>query len=161
MNSHDNHAVPSRNALRRAAGAIALVAALGTVAAVGASPAVKAMHPGGHLAMSGMPMEAHIHQYLEAALADASPEQKAAVAVIVRDARADLEPVHEQLRQGHRRAHQLLTAPAIDRAALEELRVQQMQQMDQASRRMLAALEDVAEVLTPAQRARLAGHPGR
>jgi Spy/CpxP family protein refolding chaperone len=65
------------------------------------------------------------------------------------------------MRQGHLRAHQLLTAPAIDRAALEELRVQQMQQMDLISKRILVAVADAAEVLTPAQRAKLAGHLGK
>lgn len=161
MNSNQTHTGAAGRTLRRAASAIALVAAFGGVTAVGASPAVRAMHAGGPHAMSGMPMEAHLHAYLQEALADASPEQKASVTRILRDAHGDLAPLHEQLRQGHLRAHQLLTAPAIDRAALEELRVQQMQLMDQATRRMLAAVEDAAEVLTPAQRARLAGHATR
>jgi Spy/CpxP family protein refolding chaperone len=49
-------------------------------------------------------------------------------------------------------------APVIDRAALERLRAEQMQRMDVISRRILAAVEDAAEVLTPEQRAKFAEH---
>jgi Spy/CpxP family protein refolding chaperone len=47
-------------------------------------------------------------------------------------------------------------APVVDRAALEQLRVEQMQRMDLVSRRILVAVEDAADVLTPEQRARFA-----
>jgi Spy/CpxP family protein refolding chaperone len=71
---------------------------------------------------------------------------------------ADLRPAHEQFRQAHARAHELLTAPVIDRAALEQLRAQQMQRMDFISRRILAAVEDAADALTPEQRLKFAEH---
>ena len=71
---------------------------------------------------------------------------------------ADLRPMHAQFRQAHARAHELLMAPTIDRAALEQLRAAQMQQMDVISRRILAAVEDAADVLTPEQRAKFAQH---
>jgi len=159
MNAQKDNTVQSP--LRRWAGAIALAAAVGAMAVASAGPAVHGMGLAGHHQGPHMAMDEHIHQFLADALADATPEQKAAVHAILRSAEADLRPMHEQLRQGHLRARQLLTAPAIDRAALEELRVQQMQQMDLVSKRILAAVEDAAEVLTPAQRAKLAGHPVR
>jgi Spy/CpxP family protein refolding chaperone len=46
----------------------------------------------------------------------------------------------------------------IDRAALEQLRAQQMQRMDFISKRILAAVEDAADVLTPEQRLKFAEH---
>jgi Spy/CpxP family protein refolding chaperone len=55
----------------------------------------------------------------------------------------------------------LLMAPAIDRAALEQWRAAQMQRMDDISRRVVAAVEDGAEVLTPEQRAACAGQLGK
>lgn len=162
---HDN-SIFARPTLRCWIGAIALVAAAGAMAAVSASPAGApghfGFHGGAHVAaMDPAAADRHIQQFLNQALADGTPEQKAAVAAIFKAAMADLRPIHQQLREGHARAHRLLAAPAIDRAALEELRVQQMQQMDAASKRMLAAIEDAAEVLTPAQRAKLAEQMGR
>jgi len=50
----------------------------------------------------------------------------------------------------------LLAAPTIDRAALEQVRVAQMQSADARSRRTLQAMADAAEVLTPEQRAKAA-----
>ncbi len=49
-------------------------------------------------------------------------------------------------------------APAIDRVALEQLRVEQIARMDKVSKRLLTAVEDAAEVLTPEQRVRFHDH---
>jgi Spy/CpxP family protein refolding chaperone len=53
---------------------------------------------------------------------------------------------------------QLLAAPTIDRAAIERIRVEQMQLAETATRRMTQALVDAAEVLNPEQRAKLAAN---
>jgi protein CpxP len=111
---------------------------------------------GGHMAMDPAAMEAHIDKAVEQYAADASPDQKARLAAIAKAAAADLRPAHEQFRQAHARAHELLMAPVVDRAALEQLRVLQMQKMDAISQRILAAVEDAADVLTPEQRAKFA-----
>jgi protein CpxP len=116
-------------------------------------------HPG-HAALSPAAMSAHIDKLVEQCAADASADQKARLAAIANAAVADLGPVHEQFRQGHARAHALLTAPAIDRAALEQWRAEQIQRIDLMSRRVLAAVEDGAEQLTPEQRAACAGRLG-
>ena len=50
----------------------------------------------------------------------------------------------------------LLAAPVIDRRALEQLRATQMQVADARSRRMVQAMADAAEVLTPEQRVKVA-----
>ena len=51
-----------------------------------------------------------------------------------------------------------MSAPAIDRGALETLRAAQIAQLDTASRRILLAVEDAADVLTPAQRQKFSEH---
>jgi Spy/CpxP family protein refolding chaperone len=87
---------------------------------------------------------------------DATPEQKSRVTAIMKGAANDLASVRGQARELRRRSMELLAAPAIDRAQIEALRVQQMQIHETVSRRMLQAMTDAAEVLTPEQRARLA-----
>ena len=49
-----------------------------------------------------------------------------------------------------------MTAPSIDRARLESLRAEQIKSLDEASKRLVTAISDAAEVLTPEQRAALA-----
>jgi len=51
---------------------------------------------------------------------------------------------------------ELLSAPAIDRAAIERLRAEQIQGADAVSKRMAQAFADAAEVLTPDQRKKIA-----
>ena len=46
--------------------------------------------------------------------------------------------------------------PTIDRAAMEQWRQDQMRLADSASRRILQAVADCAEILTPEQRVELA-----
>lgn len=71
---------------------------------------------------------------------------------------ADLRPLHAQRRQLHERAHELLMAPVVDRGALELLRAGHVQLVDAGSRRIVEAVADAADVLTPEQRLRFAGH---
>jgi Spy/CpxP family protein refolding chaperone len=69
--------------------------------------------------------------------------------------------MRDRMRNARRQAVTLLSQPAIDRAALEALRADQLQLAEQASRRLTQALADVADVLTPAQRKQLAERAGR
>lgn len=87
---------------------------------------------------------------------DATPEQRERIATILKAAANDLRESRKQHLQARRESMQLLAAPAIDRARLEALRVEQMQLGDSTSRRMLQAMMDSAEVLSPEQRAGLA-----
>lgn len=112
----------------------------------------------GQIAMDPAAMDAHIDKMVAQFAADASPDQQARVAAIAKAAMADLRPEHAQFRQAHARAHELLLAPVIDRAALEQLRAAQMQRMDFISRRILTAVEDASDVLTPEQRAKFTEH---
>jgi Spy/CpxP family protein refolding chaperone len=87
---------------------------------------------------------------------DATPQQKDRLVAIATAAVADLRPLREQQRASRLRGMQLLAAPTIDRAALEQVRVTQMQAADARSRRMVQAMADAAEVLTPEQRVKAA-----
>lgn len=86
----------------------------------------------------------------------ATPQQKERLVAIATAAQADLRPLREQQRAARLRGMQLLAAPTIDRAALEQVRVAQMQAADARSRRTVQAMADAAEVLTPEQRAKAA-----
>jgi protein CpxP len=87
---------------------------------------------------------------------DATPEQRERIATILKAAANDLHGSRKQHLQARRESMQLLAAPTIDRARLEKLRIEQMQLGDSTSRRMLQAMMDSAEVLSPEQRTRLA-----
>jgi protein CpxP len=87
---------------------------------------------------------------------DVTPEQRDRIATIFKGAASDLQASRKQLMQARRQSMALLAAPSIDRERLEKLRVEQMLLGENASRRMLQALMDSAEVLTPEQRAKLA-----
>jgi Spy/CpxP family protein refolding chaperone len=119
-------------------------------------------HEGMGMGMHG-DMHAQLHAHVQRMLAevDATPEQREKIEAILKTAFHAIAPVHHSLADSHRDLHRILTAPVIDRAALEELRASLMAEVDQASRTAVNALADAAEVLTPEQRAKLAAmhHP--
>jgi len=109
-----------------------------------------------HSAMDASHMDRMLkHLYVEI---DATDAQKAQIDPIVKQAMQDLMPLHSQLHSAHAQALQLLTAPTVDRAALESMRAQNMALADQASKRVIKLIADVADVLTPVQRQKLAEH---
>jgi Spy/CpxP family protein refolding chaperone len=87
---------------------------------------------------------------------DATPEQRSRLTEIAKAAARELRPLREKVRDARKRAMALLSAPSIDRAALERLRAEQIQAADAVSRRMSQAFADAAEVLTPDQRKKIA-----
>lgn len=86
---------------------------------------------------------------------EGTPEQRQKSAEILKAAARDLMPVHEELRANHERVTGILTAPAIDRAALETVRARQMELAEGASRRITQAVADLGDVLTAEQRLEL------
>lgn len=87
---------------------------------------------------------------------NATADQKSRVAAIAKAALKDLQPLREQHRAARRQAVTILSQRSIDRGALEQLRAQEMASAEAASRRVVQALADSAEVLTPEQRSQLA-----
>jgi Spy/CpxP family protein refolding chaperone len=107
---------------------------------------------GGH---GGMHARMHAHMERMLTVAEATPEQRAKIHAIFKSAMSQMKPLHKEMAGAHRDLHRLLTAPTIDRAALEQLRGERMADADQASRILVKALADAAEVLTPEQRAKI------
>ena len=87
---------------------------------------------------------------------DASDDQRERVRTIASAALADMGEFRDFRRAGRDALVDALTQEAVDREALEALRQSKLETADRASLRLLTALADAAEVLTPAQRAELA-----
>ena len=87
---------------------------------------------------------------------EATDDQRAEVHAIVTAAVADLREVRVLKREMRQDLVAALTRETIDRAELEALRQRKLETVDRMSQRMIAALADAADVLTPAQRKELA-----
>ena len=168
MDQHSNpkvsHPAAGKRHGRRWIIAAAMAGAIAATGFAGASMAgergMTGMH--GHGMQHG-PLDAasaakHIDKMVERIAGDGTPQQKARLAEIAKSCFADLQGTQAEFKAAHAKAHQLLMQTAIDRVALEQLRVEQIARMDKVSKRMLTAVEDAAEVLTPEQRLRFAEH---
>ncbi|MGH8687560.1 MAG: Spy/CpxP family protein refolding chaperone [Burkholderiales bacterium] len=93
------------------------------------------------------------HLYVDV---DATPEQQQKIDPIAKQAAKDLRPLREKEWKARRETMKLFSADKIDRGAIERLRAEQTAAHDAASKRFTRALTDVAEVLTPDQRRKLA-----
>ncbi len=137
----------------------AVVTGLGTVAL---GDAVGAWHRG--MMMDGTHSAAEISDHIDHVLKhlyveiDATDAQKAQISPLVKQAFADLQPLHAQLAAAHTHAMQALTQGSIDRTSLEAARVEHLQLADQASKRFTQLIADVGDVLTPVQRKALGDH---
>ena len=154
----------SRRGLLKFAGLGAAIAALGATVT---SRAWAHGQGGSGRGMGQMADPARMEEHLERMLKhlyveiDATDAQKSKIGPIVKQAAKDLMPAREAMHETRKQAIALLTADKVDRAAIEKLRVEKLQAAEAASRRFSGALADVAEVLTPEQRKRLAEHAGR
>lgn len=87
---------------------------------------------------------------------DATEAQRTQIKQIATAAATDLKAQRDAGRSLHEQGLQIFTTPTVDARAAEALRQQMVAQHDQASKRTLQAMLDVANVLTPDQRAKLA-----
>lgn len=87
---------------------------------------------------------------------DATPEQTSKVHAIIEAAAKDFDAARKTTTGGPDSVRKLLSAPQVDRAAVETLRTQHLAEMDQTSKVVTKALVDMADVLTPEQRMKLA-----
>ena len=142
---------PRRRGIKIAAIAAALVA-------VAAGALAFAHSSGGH---HGPPMnrspEFHL-EHMRALLTriGASDPQKSQIEGILAPALNEMKAVHEAHYAAFKQFHEAISAPSIDRARLELLRAEQVKALDEASKRLVVAFSDAAEVLSPEQRAALA-----
>ena len=110
-------------------------------------------HHGGQGMMGGSPerMGRMLDRMLDGL--NASDAQRAQIKQIMAQASADLKGQAQAARELRQRGMQVLTAPAVDANAAEQVRLQTMQLHDQMSRRTTQAMVAAASVLTPEQRA--------
>jgi len=159
MNTSNIDALPVRRRLFKRVALFALlgVAAVGGIAAMANGTGQLAWHHG-PAAMTAEDISTHVDKFLQHVYIeiDATDAQKAQLDPLVKQAVADLMPLHSQVHDFHAQALALLSQDRIDRAAIESMRAEHIQAADQASRRIAQLLGDVAEVLTPAQRKALA-----
>lgn len=115
-------------------------------------------HFGGHHDMSASGMQEHVERMVQHITDEvsATAEQQSKISQIAKAAVADLQPLHQQLLDAHKKAIEIFRQPTLDRTALEALRAEQIARVDAVSKRMTQAIADMAEVLTPEQRAKLA-----
>jgi Spy/CpxP family protein refolding chaperone len=118
------------------------------------------MRPGG---MFGGPMTpAQIDERIDrmtkhmAIELDATADQQVKIANTAKAAAVDLRALREKAQAARSQAVALLTAPTIDRSAIERLRAEQIGLAETASKRIAQALADAAEVLNPEQRRKAA-----
>ncbi len=87
---------------------------------------------------------------------DGTAEQKAKAQAIIKANAKKFEGRYDTFRNLKDQTVKLLTAKTIDRVALEKLRQEKIKAMDDLSKEMVTVIADIAEVLTPEQRVKLA-----
>lgn len=120
-------------------------------------------HGGPQAFMSGKPMDVEqMNKFAERGVkhmlddVKANDAQKAQATAIVKASVEKGAPLADKLRGNHEQMRKLMSAATIDKAAIEALRAEQIKLADEASKLATQTMQDIAEVLTPEQRAKLA-----
>jgi Spy/CpxP family protein refolding chaperone len=153
----------TRGASRTRARLVIMGMALTLLAAIGVSawaqapaqpgPGMHAMHDhGGPGMMGGSPerMGRMLDHMLDGL--NATDAQRAQIRQIMAQAAVDLKGHAQAARELRQRGMQVLTAPAVDAHAAEQIRLQTLALYDRMSQRMTQAMVAAASVLTPEQR---------
>ncbi len=151
----------------RAGRALVFILAIVAAGFIGGYAAKSHAHgPGGMMfggPMMSEPMDpAELDKHVErmvkhfAVEVDATPEQQAKLTTIAQGVAHDLVPLRGKMKEAHKKAVDIMTAPKVDRAAIEALRAEHITLADTVSKRLSQALADAADVLTPEQRSKLA-----
>lgn len=144
--------------------AVAAVAALTGAAATKAVSGPLGFGPGWHHGFHGPMSTGHIEDRADrmvrhlAVEIDATTEQQDKLRAVMKAAMRDVLPARDKAQAARQQARSLLTQPAIDRAAVEKLRSEQIALADSVSKRMVQALVEAAEILSPDQRKKLDEH---
>ncbi len=103
-------------------------------------------------------MQAMVGDKLDSTLTKvgASDDQKTRIKGIMLTALGQLMALQPEVKQAPKAFEHALTGTTVDRAALEQARVQMMSTLDQGSKILVQALGDAAASLTPEQRVKLA-----
>jgi len=162
----DRSAGGKRGGRRRFFGGLALGGLLGTLAATSVNLFANEQGHGGHggwcrghgAALTPEERAARAEHMTDRMLSrlDATPEQKTRIKAIVQDAIKDLGQAREEHLKNRQAFVDALKQPSVDRAALKQIREAELKVADSASDRMINAIADAADVLTPEQRGKLA-----
>ena len=149
--------------LRRFVFASALLVTGGVIGAVVAGPVLgqggygppwaQHRHMGGDRMFFPGPIERGVERL--GWVTDASTEQKQKINAIAQKAADDIFALRQKHLEARKQVIDTLAAPTVDRAKLETLRTDQMKLAETATKRVTDAVADIADVLTPAQRADL------
>jgi len=135
---------------------VAIVAALAAILGGALAFAHSGGGPHGPM-MAGRSTDDHLeHVQMMLTKIGASDAQKTQIEAILKPALDDMKATHEAHFAAFKQFHEAISAPSIDRAQLETLRAAQVKLLDDASKRLVIAISDAAEVLSPDQRAALA-----
>lgn len=142
--------------------AVALAGSLATVSilafAHGSDDNVAHQGSGVHAGIYAPIDLAHLHVIADHVRQDATPDQLAKLEILSAAARPELEALNQQALDAHGRKIELLLQDKPDHAALERARMDEMQAADALSERIDRALTDLAQLLTPKQRADFREH---
>lgn len=118
--------------------------------------------------MSGMPFDAErVGKFADKRLLEAlddvkaNDEQKAKASEIIKASLSQGVPLAEKIRDNHQQFAKLMSAATLDKTAIEALRAEQMNLVDEASKLATQTAQDVAELLTPEQRSKFAERAGK
>ena len=87
---------------------------------------------------------------------DATDEQQTKLVTLIKTVAEDMLPMKVKMRKSREEVIKLLTAPVIDRGAIEAMRVAKLAEADTVSKKLATAITDAAEVLTAGQRTTVA-----
>ncbi|MEZ5780834.1 MAG: periplasmic heavy metal sensor [Rhizobiaceae bacterium] len=153
---HDPNEKPQMGGAKRGF-AVKVGLALAAVIGIGAVVAVAQGGPGGWKSGMGHMGARFAEHRVESMLEDidASADQETKIWAIIDKTRSELRPVGREFRDTREQVVALLSAPTIDREAVEKLRSERIAAIDEASKKAVSAIVEAAEVLTPEQRTKL------
>jgi periplasmic protein CpxP/Spy len=143
------------NPKRRRITVVAIAASL--IAIVGGTLAYAHSGGGHHGHTAGRGAKDHL-EHMQAMLTQigATDAQKAQIEGLLEPALEEMKAAHQSHSAAFKQFHDEITAASVDRARIESLRAAQVKSLDEASKRLVTAIGDAAEVLSPDQRAALA-----
>lgn len=156
MKPHHQTSPQTPSRLRRALGAVSAAALVAVVshASLASAQTAPASAP-----QSAAPHGPWMHRGhgMQRLLAEAgvTPAQREQLRALRKKAWEQSRPEMQQMRELMRQRMQLLAAPTIDRAALDALRDKQMALADRLLRQRTQMEYEMAQILTPEQRAKL------
>lgn len=164
--SSNTPAVPStpskpRRRVRRIIAAVALVAtgaAAGTAITAAAGGGWHHGHHRGPFNAEHVKDRANLMVELAGDHVDATDAQRERINAIVAQFIDSVETDVNAHRASRRAFMEVLSGTSVDRTALESLRADELARADAMSAQAVASLADIAEVLTPEQRAEVRGH---